>query len=58
MPEVSAQNQSFSGLKHRRRILDRPGEPLISPEANEWVVVTKRRVSALTAATWRLCSAR
>ena len=44
MPEVSAQNQSFSGLKQQAPAFLIDPRPLITPEGNE-VVVTKRRVS-------------
>jgi nicotinamidase-related amidase len=47
MPEVSAQNQAFGGLKqHGIPFLTDP-RPVLAPEGSE-VVVTKRRVSAFT----------
>jgi len=45
MPEVSAQNQAFGGLKHQHLAFLTDPRPAIAPEGNE-VVVTKRRVSA------------
>jgi nicotinamidase-related amidase len=47
MPEVSAQNQSFSGLKQRPPAFVIDPRPAITPEGSD-VVVTKRRVSAFT----------
>jgi nicotinamidase-related amidase len=47
MPEVSAQNQSFGGLKEQAPAFLVQPQPLITPEGSE-VVVTKRRVSAFT----------
>src|SRR5882724_5498952 len=45
LPEVSAQNQSFSSLKEQPLAFLSDPRPLITPEGSE-VVVTKRRVSA------------
>jgi nicotinamidase-related amidase len=47
LPEVSAQNQSFSGLKQQAPAFVIDPRPVIAPEGSE-VVVTKRRVSAFT----------
>ena len=47
MPEVSAQNQSFSGLKQQPPAFIIDPRPAITPESTD-VVVTKRRVSAFT----------
>ena len=47
LPEVSAQNQSFSGLKQQAPAFVIDPRPAIAPEGSE-VVVTKRRVSAFT----------
>jgi nicotinamidase-related amidase len=47
MPEVSAQNQSFSGLKEQPPAFVIDPQPAITPEGGD-VVVTKRRVSAFT----------
>jgi nicotinamidase-related amidase len=47
MPEVSAQNQSFSGLKGQPPAFVIDPRPAIAPEGSD-VVVTKRRVSAFT----------
>jgi nicotinamidase-related amidase len=47
MPEVSAQNQSFSGLKQQPPAFIIDPRPAIAPEGSD-VVVTKRRVSAFT----------
>src|SRR5450432_169213 len=47
MPEVSAQNQSFSGLKQQPPAFVIDPRPAIKPEGTD-VVVTKRRVSAFT----------
>src|SRR5450755_425621 len=47
MPEVSAQNQSFSGLKEQPPAFIIDPRPTITPEGSD-VVVTKRRVSAFT----------
>ncbi len=47
MPEVSAQNQSFSGLKQQPPAFVIDPRPAITPEGSD-VVVTKRRVSAFT----------
>jgi nicotinamidase-related amidase len=47
MPEVSAQNQSFSGLKAQPPSFIIDPRPTITPEGSD-VVVTKRRVSAFT----------
>ncbi|HEX3851040.1 MAG TPA: isochorismatase family cysteine hydrolase [Polyangiaceae bacterium] len=47
MPEVSAQNQSFGGLKEQQPAFLIDARPAITPEGDE-VVVTKRRVSAFT----------
>ncbi len=47
LPEVSAHNQSFSGLKQQAPPFLVDPQPVITPEAGE-VVVTKRRVSAFT----------
>ena len=47
MPEVSAQNQSFSGLTQQPPAFIIDPRPVIAPEGGE-VVVTKRRVSAFT----------
>jgi nicotinamidase-related amidase len=47
MPEVSAQNQSFSGLKQQPPAFIIDPQPVITPEGGD-VVVTKRRVSAFT----------
>jgi nicotinamidase-related amidase len=45
LPEISAQNQSFGGLKQQAPAFLIDPRPVIAPEAGE-VVVTKRRVSA------------
>jgi nicotinamidase-related amidase len=47
MPEVSAQNQSFSGLKEQPPSFVIDPRPAIAAEGSD-VVVTKRRVSAFT----------
>jgi nicotinamidase-related amidase len=47
MPEVSAQNQSFSGLKAQPPSFIIDPRPTITPVGSD-VVVTKRRVSAFT----------
>ena len=47
MPEVSAQNQSFSALKQQPSAFFIDPRPAIAPEGND-VVVIKRRVSAFT----------
>ena len=47
MPEVSAHNQSFSGLKEQPPSFIIDPRPAITPEGGD-VVVTKRRVSAFT----------
>jgi nicotinamidase-related amidase len=47
LPEVSAQNQSFSGLKQQGPAFVIDPRPSITPEGTD-VVVTKRRVSAFT----------
>lgn len=47
LPEVSAQNQSFSGLKEQAPAFIIDPRPAITPEGTD-VVVTKRRVSAFT----------
>jgi nicotinamidase-related amidase len=47
MPEVSAQNQSFSSLKQQPPAFVIEPRPAITPEGSD-VVVTKRRVSAFT----------
>jgi len=47
MPEVSAQNQTFSGLKQQPMPFLIEPQPAIAPEGSD-VVVTKRRVSAFT----------
>jgi nicotinamidase-related amidase len=47
LPEVSAQNQTFSGLKEQAPAFLTDPRPAIPPESSD-VVVTKRRVSAFT----------
>ncbi|MEI9936231.1 MAG: isochorismatase family cysteine hydrolase [Pseudomonadota bacterium] len=47
LPEVGAQNQSFSGLKQQPPAFIIDPRPVITPEGSD-VVVTKRRVSAFT----------
>lgn len=47
LPEVSARNQSFSGLKQQAPAMLVNPQPAITPEGSE-VIVTKRRVSAFT----------
>ena len=47
LPEVSAQNQSFSGLKQQPPAFIIDPRPALTPEGSE-VVVTKRRVSAFS----------
>jgi len=45
MPEVSAQNQAFGGLKQQQLAFLTDPQPAITPEGSD-IVVTKRRVSA------------
>ncbi|HEY0463716.1 MAG TPA: isochorismatase family cysteine hydrolase, partial [Polyangiaceae bacterium] len=47
LPEVSAQNQSFSALKHQPPPFVIDPRPAITPQGSD-LVVTKRRVSAFT----------
>lgn len=47
MPEVSARNQAFSGIKQQGAALLADPRPAITPEGSD-VVVIKRRVSAFT----------